>query len=50
MRDLLYSEITNVHGIPSIPRGPGLTIEAGRQLCQLLIEPPQITFEAVGGQ
>jgi hypothetical protein len=30
MRDFLYSEIANFHGIPNIPDHPDKAIEAGR--------------------
>lgn len=32
MRDFLYSEIANLHGIPNIPEDPDLAIEAGSRL------------------
>src|SRR5262245_53312181 len=44
MRDFLYSEISNVHGIPNLPEDPDLAIAAGRRLCQELLEPLQQTF------
>ncbi|MEK8089582.1 hypothetical protein [Thermithiobacillus plumbiphilus] len=44
MRDFLYSEIANFHGIPNIPDDPDLAIEVGRQLCETLLEPLQATF------
>nr|WP_256202927.1 hypothetical protein [Pseudomonas sp. URMO17WK12:I4] len=34
MRDFLYSEISQTHGIPNIPDFPDRAIEAGRQLCE----------------
>ena len=43
-RDFLYSEISNLHGIPNIPDDPELAIEAGKRLCQELLEPLQATF------
>ena len=30
MRDFLYSEIANLHGLPNIPEDPDLTIAAAR--------------------
>ena len=39
MRDFLYSEIANLHGIPNIPEDPDLAVEAGARLCQELLEP-----------
>lgn len=44
MRDMLYSEISNFHGIPNIPNDPDLAIHAARQLCETLLEPLQAAF------
>lgn len=44
MRDFLYSEIANMHGIQNVPDDPDLAIEAGRNLCEALLEPLQATF------
>src|SRR5689334_23639213 len=44
MRDFLYSDISNLHGIPNLPADPALAIAAGRALCQELLEPLQATF------
>lgn len=44
MRDFLYSEISNFHGIPNIPDDPDLAIEAGKRLCEELLEPLNATF------
>jgi hypothetical protein len=44
MRDFLYSEIANFHGLPNIPDDPDLAIEAGRHLCEDLLEPLNATF------
>lgn len=44
MRDFLYSEISQIEGIPNIPDFPGRAIEAGRQLCDQLLEPLQERF------
>lgn len=44
MREFLYSEIANLHGIPNIPDDPDLAIAAGKQLCNELLEPLQETF------
>jgi hypothetical protein len=43
-RDFLFSEISSFHGIPNIPDDPDLAIEAGRHLCEELLEPLQATF------
>ena len=47
MRDFLYSEISAVHGIPNIPSQPQLAIEAGKGLCEDLLEPLHRTFGQV---
>jgi len=44
MRDFLYSEISNLHGIPNLPADPDLAIASGRRLCEELLEPLQATF------
>ncbi len=47
MREFLYSEVANFHGIPNMPADPDLAIEAGKGLCEALIEPLQQTFGKV---
>ena len=44
MRDFLYSEISNFHGVPNIPDYPDVAIANGRRLCKNLLEPMQATF------
>ena len=44
LREFLYSEIANLHGIPNIPDDPDLCIAAGRGLCENLLEPLQAVF------
>ena len=44
MRDFLYSEIGNFHGIANIPDDPDLAIEAGTMLCTELLEPLKDVF------
>jgi hypothetical protein len=44
MRDFLYSEIANIEGMTNLPADPDLAIAAGRNLCELLLEPLQATF------
>lgn len=44
MREFLYSEIANVHGLTNLPTDPDLAIAAGRALCENLLEPLQATF------
>lgn len=39
MRDFLYSEIANFHGMPNIPDDPDLAIMAGRKLCEEALDP-----------
>ena len=46
MRDFLYSEISQIEGIPNIPDNPDLAIEAGRSLCEEVLEPIQQHFES----
>ncbi len=41
MRDFLYSEISQIEGIPNIPEYPDLAIEAGQSPCQEVLEPIQ---------
>lgn len=44
MREFLYSEIANLHGIPNIPDDPDLAVAAGTRLCTELLEPLQDVF------
>ena len=44
MRDMLYSEVGNFHGIPNIPDKPDLAIQSGTKLCNELLEPLHATF------
>lgn len=44
MRDFLHSEIAEIHGISNLPDDPELAIEAGRRLCDELLEPLQANF------
>lgn len=44
MRDFLYSEIGNFHGIPNIPHDPATAIRVGRRICEDLLEPLENTF------
>src|SRR5262245_47378661 len=44
MRDFLHSEVANLYGIPNIPDDPDLAIEAGRGLCENLLEPLRAEF------
>jgi hypothetical protein len=44
MRDFLYSEISAITAIPNLPDDPELAIEAGKHLCQEVLEPIQERF------
>ncbi|MDP9838569.1 hypothetical protein J2T09_003337 [Neorhizobium huautlense] len=44
LRDFLHSEIAEFYRIPNIPDDPDLAIEAGKHLCEELLEPLQDTF------
>jgi hypothetical protein len=44
LRDFLHSEIADFYRIPNIPEDPDLAIDAGRHLCEELLEPLQATF------
>ena len=44
MRDFLYSEISNFHGIQNIPDDVNLALHVGRNLAQNLLEPLVETF------
>ena len=41
MRDMLHSEIAQMHGLLNAPDDPDLAIEAGTRLCEDLLEPLQ---------
>jgi hypothetical protein len=44
MRDMLHSEIAQVHGLLNVPDDPDLAIAAGKRLCEELLEPLQDEF------
>jgi hypothetical protein len=44
MREFLYSETANFHGIQNIPDNPDLALEVGRKLCEELLETLNATF------
>lgn len=48
MREFLYSEIANIHGLSNLPSDPDLAVAAGRALCEHLLEPLQATFGRIG--
>ncbi len=39
MRDMLYSEVANYHGISNVPVDAELAVAAGEKLCSLILEP-----------
>lgn len=47
MREFLYSEIGNMHGIQNIPNDPDLAIKRGQAFCQTLLDPLEETFGRV---
>lgn len=44
MRDFLYSEISQIEGIPNIPDDLDLAIKVGKCLCEGVLEPIQQRF------
>ena len=44
MREMLYSEVANFHGLSNIPDDPELAVHVGRQLCETLLEPLNEAF------
>lgn len=44
LRDFLYSEIAALNGFRNVPEYPDVAIEAGRGLCEQLLEPLQDRF------
>lgn len=44
MREMLYSEVANFHGVPNMPDDPELAIAAGRRLCEEILEPLHRAF------
>ena len=47
MREMLYSEVANFHGMPNVPDDPDLAIEVGRHLAEHILEPLHRAFGAV---
>lgn len=47
MREFLYSEIGNFHGLQNIPDRPDLAIERGQAFCETLLDPLQETFGSI---
>jgi len=41
MRDMLHSEIAQIHGLANVPDDPDLAVEVGTRLCEDLLEPLQ---------
>lgn len=44
MREMLYSEVGNFHGVPNIPADPELAVAVGRQLATRILEPLKAAF------
>jgi hypothetical protein len=44
MREMLYSEVANLYGLPNIPDDPDLAITVGERLCRLILEPLHRAF------
>jgi hypothetical protein len=44
MREMLYSEVANFHGMCNMPDDPELAIAAGRRLCETILEPLHRAF------
>lgn len=44
MREMLYSEVANFHGLANIPDDPDLAIAAGRELSENVLEPLHRAF------
>ena len=47
MREFLYSEVANFHGIPNVPDDTALATMVGGRLCEDLLEPLHRTFGKV---
>ncbi|MFQ5783729.1 MAG: hypothetical protein ACE5H8_02745 [Alphaproteobacteria bacterium] len=47
MRDMLYSEVANFHGLPNVPEDPDLAIAAGENLCRLVLDPLHRAFGGI---
>lgn len=47
MRDVLFSEVAMMHGVPNVPEDPDLAIAAGTRLAEDLLEPLIETFGPV---
>ena len=44
MRDMLYSEVANFHGLQNIPQDPDLALHVGRNIAAKIIEPLKKAF------
>jgi len=47
MREFLYSEIADFHGLQNIPDDPDLAVATGSAFCQALLDPLEETFGRV---
>jgi hypothetical protein len=41
---MLYSEVSNIHGVPNVPEDPDLAVAVGRRLCEEILEPLRDRF------
>ncbi|MDH3474210.1 MAG: hypothetical protein OEM59_11010 [Rhodospirillales bacterium] len=44
MREMLYSEVANFHGMSNMPEDPDLAIGVGKRLCEDILEPLHRAF------
>lgn len=44
MREMLYSEVANFHGMSNMPDDPELAVAAGTRLCEEILEPLHAAF------
>ena len=44
MREMLYSEVANVYGVPNLPEDADLAVEAGRMLSTMVLEPLRMAY------
>jgi hypothetical protein len=44
MREMLYSEVGNLHGVPNIPENPELALQVGCEVASRLLEPLKRAF------
>lgn len=44
MREMLCSEVSNIHGVPNVPENPDLALKIGRRLALEILEPLRNAF------